>query len=232
MVGLLSAPAAPPALRVSACDAIGAAAASDSVACDELRRLGAVPLLAKLVTGGTKSVAEQAQSVLSLLQQRGDEAMESEVASAMAEASSEGAPNLVAQLQQGNKLARRAALLLDCLALDSPAARAQIVKLGAVPRLVKMVRRGARDTVRSPRTAILRSRSRSCYHRSSASAPSLHPLPESHLLWLPVAVDRRALSTLSVPSRCSHKARSPYKTRREKPAYSPPSSLSSSRSTR
>ena len=145
MVGLLSAPTAPPALRVSACDAIGAAAASDSVACDELRRLGAVPLLAKLVTGGTKSVAEQAQSVLSLLQQRGDEAMESEVASAMAEASSEGAPNLVAQLQQGNKLARRAALLLDSLALDSPAARAQIVKLGAVPRLVKLVRRGASD---------------------------------------------------------------------------------------
>ena len=145
VVGLLSAPSAPPNLRVAACEVIGACAASDSASLAELRRLGAVPLLAGLITGGTKAVAEKAQSVLSLLQQRGDSDMAGEVAGAMAAASDEGAPHLVAQLQQGNKLARRAALLLDCLALDSPAARTQIVKLGAVPRLVKMCRGGPKD---------------------------------------------------------------------------------------
>lgn len=143
--GLLSAPAAPPLLRVAACGALGSCIGSDSGACDDLRRQGTIPLLAQLITGGTKAVAEAAHAVLALLQQRGDESVAIEVANAMASASEEGAPSLVRQLVQGNKLARRAALLLDTLAQESPAAKTQIIKLGAVPKLVKMARGGAHD---------------------------------------------------------------------------------------
>ena len=145
LVGLLSAPAAPPLLRVAACETIASCAASDSNACPEMRRLGAVPLLAGLVTGGTKAVAEAAQGVLTLLQQRGDESMAHEVASAMANQTEGSAPSLVAQLSQGNKLARRSAVLLDSMAQASPAAKAQIIKLGVVPKLVKMTRAGPHD---------------------------------------------------------------------------------------
>lgn len=90
-------------------------------------------------------MAESAQSLLTLLQQRGDDSTASEVESAMAAASDAGAPSLVRQLSQGHKLARRAALQIDKLAQHSVAARAQIVKLGAVPRLVRLVRNGPHD---------------------------------------------------------------------------------------
>lgn len=144
VVGLLRSPASPPLLKAAACDAIGAAAASDLASTAELRRLGAVGLLAKLVRGGTKQVAASAQAVLSLLTQRGDETLASEVDAAMAEAD-DAAPQLVAQLSAGNKPARRAAFLLGRLARSSAAAREQIVGLGAVQALVKMMRKGAAD---------------------------------------------------------------------------------------
>ena len=57
--------------------------------------------------GGTKQVAASAQAVLSLLTQRGDETLASEVDAAMAEAD-DAAPQLVAHTSAGNKPARRA----------------------------------------------------------------------------------------------------------------------------
>ena len=145
VVGLLSSRAAPNGLKASACEALGAAAENDAPSCAEIKRLGALPLLATLVKGGTSKVAAQAQAVLQLLTQRGDDDLAADVERSMREASTEGAPLLVNQLTQGHKLARRAALKLDSLAKGSSAARAQIVKLGAVPRLVKLVKRGHAD---------------------------------------------------------------------------------------
>ena len=234
---------APNGLKVAACDSLAAAAANDLATCAELKRLGAVRLLATLVKGGTKKVATAAQAVLSMVRARAcadtrvtsrlsfarskreadrpactptrnqvapgscllkvdcilkrarrirsqltqrDASIAEDVEGALRDAS-EGAPLLVAQLSQGRKLARRAALLLDELARQSIDARdqvrwrlcrafcehssawpafalvrwcfhpphslltharkqrTQVVRLGAVPRLVKLARRGHHD---------------------------------------------------------------------------------------
>ena len=104
-----------------------------------------MPLLTKLVRGSTKQVAASAQAVLALLQQRGGEELAREVSASMEDAAAV-APNLVAQLSHGNKPARRAAFLLDKLARSSEEAQKKIVSLGAVPKLVKMLRNGAFDS--------------------------------------------------------------------------------------
>ena len=62
--------AAPPSLKGAACTALAASCAADAAACAEVRRLGAVPLLATLVKGGTRRVAAAAQETLTVLTQR------------------------------------------------------------------------------------------------------------------------------------------------------------------
>ena len=99
----------------------------------ELARLNAVPLLAKVSKGGQKTAAARAAAVLAVLSKRLDSSLQQALTDTVAEA--DGLPGLVQQLTEGNKRARRAALLLDAAAQRSADARAQIVALGAVPRM-------------------------------------------------------------------------------------------------
>ena len=145
LVGLLASKVAPNGLKTNACEALAAAVENDATSCAELRRLGALPLLATLVKGATRKLGVAAQAVLSVLMQRGDETLIAEIESSMRDAH-DGAVLLVRQLQgEGRKPARRAALILDSLARTGDAARKQIIKLGAVPRLVKLMRLGHQD---------------------------------------------------------------------------------------
>lgn len=145
LVGLLASKVAPNGLKTNACEALAAAVENDATSCAELRRLGALPLLAILVKGATRKLGVAADAVLSALMQRGDEMLIAEIESSMRDAQ-DGAVLLVRQLQgDGRKPARRAALILDSLARTGDAARKQIIKLGAVPRLVKLMRLGHLD---------------------------------------------------------------------------------------
>jgi len=145
LVGLLASRVAPNGLKTNACEALAAAVENDATSCAELRRLGALPLLAILVKGATRKLGVAADAVLSALMQRGDEMLIAEIESSMRDAQ-DGAVLLVRQLQgDGRKPARRAALILDSLARTGDAARKQIIKLGAVPRLVKLMRLGHLD---------------------------------------------------------------------------------------
>ena len=145
LLSLLPCPAAPPKLRAAACEALRAAVAADSAGCDEVVRLGALPLLAATHQGGTQQVSDASSALLALMRERGSADLGAEIDRALSHASEGGAPNLIALLSAGRKQARRAALKIDHLAQASSEARDRLVELGAVPKLVKLLRLGPSD---------------------------------------------------------------------------------------
>jgi hypothetical protein len=84
-------------------------------------------------------VSSRASAALSTLSQFGDTELQRIVASGSSE---DELKQLIGALEEGGEAARRAAILLDGAALQTPESRIAIARLGAVPRLVGLVRGG------------------------------------------------------------------------------------------
>jgi hypothetical protein len=141
LVGVLGQRDAPAKVKASAIEALGVAAALEAGCRSELGRLGAPRILVACLADKSKNVAALAAATLTSLSTLGAAPLNRAIASAMATGG--GLPLLVEQLEPPDgEAAARAARLLDGALIDDVKAKRALLEMGAVPKLVAMLRGG------------------------------------------------------------------------------------------
>lgn len=141
LVGVLGQRDAPAKVKASAIEAAGVAAALEPGCRSELGRLGAPRILVACLADKSKKVAALAAATLTNLSTLGDAPLSRSIASAMATGG--GLPLLVEQLEPPDgEPAARAARLLDGALIDDEKTKRALLEMGAVPKLVAMLRGG------------------------------------------------------------------------------------------